>query len=193
MNQDLVANNIGLVRKVALRYAAVTAGVAEYDDLHQVGVLGLAAAIDKHDASKGKLSTIAVPYIEGYIKHYLRDNCQPGGLSGVPRAITRPTVVSLNKPLCGMNFVDQSEFIDLLPDDRSTAYYYDHLWLDWALKQISTESAQLLRLYYLQGLSQKSISKQVGKAHTTISRQVKQNVQQLKLIAKKTHENPDVA
>ena len=45
-----------------------------YDDLIQVGSLGLIRAIERFDISKGHaFSSFATPYIRGEIQHYLRD------------------------------------------------------------------------------------------------------------------------
>jgi RNA polymerase sigma-B factor len=64
--------NIGLVRKEA-HYWANQAGES-FEDLVQVGSIGLLAAIDKFELEKGyAFSTFAIPYIRGEIQHYLRD------------------------------------------------------------------------------------------------------------------------
>lgn len=69
---QLVQLNLGLVRKeVHLRLDRCS---ESYDDLLQVGCLGLIRAIERFDLSKGNaFSSFAVPYIRGEIQHYLRD------------------------------------------------------------------------------------------------------------------------
>jgi len=68
----LVQLNLGLVRKEAHRW--ITQCTESYDDLMQVGCLGLIRAIERFDMSKGHaFSSFAVPYIRGEIQHYLRD------------------------------------------------------------------------------------------------------------------------
>ena len=48
---------------------------AEYDDLMQIGSIGLIKAIDGYDAQFGvRFSTYAVPMISGEIKRFLRDD-----------------------------------------------------------------------------------------------------------------------
>lgn len=68
----LVENNIGLVRSVVKRFQ--NRG-CEYDDLVQIGSIGLLKAIKKFDFSYNvKFSTYAIPMIIGEIKRFLRDD-----------------------------------------------------------------------------------------------------------------------
>lgn len=68
----LVELNIGLVRREAHRW--VRQSTESFDDLMQVGSLGLIRAVDRFDLSKGyAFSSFAIPYIRGEIQHYLRD------------------------------------------------------------------------------------------------------------------------
>ena len=68
----LVENNIGLVRSVVRRY--LNRG-CEYDDLIQIGSIGLLKAIKKFDiAFNVRFSTYAIPMIIGEIKRFLRDD-----------------------------------------------------------------------------------------------------------------------
>lgn len=68
----LVENNIGLVRSVAKRFS--NRG-CEYDDLIQIGSIGLLKAIKKFDTEYNvKFSTYAIPMIIGEIKRFLRDD-----------------------------------------------------------------------------------------------------------------------
>ncbi len=68
----LVMLNLGCVRQEAYRWAGQS--TESYEDLVQVGSLGLIRAIERFDLSQGHaLTTFAVPYIQGDIRHYLRD------------------------------------------------------------------------------------------------------------------------
>lgn len=68
----IVKTNIGLVKSIALRFC--DRGV-EYDDLVQIGVIGMIKAIRKFDTSYNTVfSTYAVPMIIGEIKRFLRDD-----------------------------------------------------------------------------------------------------------------------
>ncbi len=72
LRDRLVRLNIGLVKKEAHHWANQC--TESYDDLLQVGSMGLLRAIERFDLEKGyAFSTFAVPYIRGEIQHYLRD------------------------------------------------------------------------------------------------------------------------
>ena len=64
--------NFGLVKREANHW--LNQCNETYDDLLQVGSLGLIRAIERFDVEKGSaFSSFAVPYIRGEIQHYLRD------------------------------------------------------------------------------------------------------------------------
>jgi RNA polymerase sigma-B factor len=68
----LVMLNLGCVRKEAYRWARQSS--ESYEDLLQVGSMGLIRAIERFDLSQGcALTSFAVPYIQGEIRHHLRD------------------------------------------------------------------------------------------------------------------------
>lgn len=72
VRNQLVQLNFGLVRKEALYW--MNQCHENYEDLLQVGSMGLIRAIEKFELSKGHaFSSYAVPYIRGEIQHYLRD------------------------------------------------------------------------------------------------------------------------
>lgn len=69
----LVELNIGLVRQVAHRLSQRS--LVPYEDLEQLGCLGLIRAIERFDPQQGAaFSSFAVPYIRGEMLHYLRDH-----------------------------------------------------------------------------------------------------------------------
>ena len=69
---DLVQENIGLVKHIVSRY---TARGVEKEDLFQIGMIGLLKAIDYFDLSYDvRFSTYAVPMIAGEIRRFMRDN-----------------------------------------------------------------------------------------------------------------------
>jgi RNA polymerase sigma-B factor len=72
LRNRLVQLNTGLARKEA--YHWTNQCTETFDDLLQVGLMGLIRAIERFDTSRGHaFSTFAVPYIRGEIQHYLRD------------------------------------------------------------------------------------------------------------------------
>ena len=81
IRNQLVTLNMGLVRKEAHFWSNQC--TESYDDLLQVGCMGLIRAIERFELSKGNaFSSFAVPYIRGEIQHYLRDK---GVLVRMPR------------------------------------------------------------------------------------------------------------
>ncbi len=70
--EALLVENMGLVRSAALRFR--DRGI-EYEDLLQIGTMGMLRAIRTFDLSRGTaFSTFAVPLIVGEIRRNLRDD-----------------------------------------------------------------------------------------------------------------------
>lgn len=71
-SDTLVENNMGLVYSVVNK---ILSRGCEYEDLVQIGAIGLLKAVRKFDMSYDvKFSTYAVPMILGEIKRFLRDD-----------------------------------------------------------------------------------------------------------------------
>jgi uncharacterized protein YjbI with pentapeptide repeats len=72
VRNQLAQLNAGLVRKIAYRISHQCS--EPYENLEQIGYLGLIRAIERFDPSQGRtFSSFAVPYIRGEILHFLRD------------------------------------------------------------------------------------------------------------------------
>lgn len=72
LREQIAVACTSLIRGVASEF--LTQGVPQ-EDLIQVGYLGLLAAIEGFDITRGfKFKTYAVPQIRGRMRHYLRDN-----------------------------------------------------------------------------------------------------------------------
>lgn len=81
--EALINSNLNLVRSIAIRFK--DRGV-EYEDLVQIGTIGLLKAIEGFDITQGhSFSTYAFPLIMGEIKRYLRDD----GIIKVSRIIKK--------------------------------------------------------------------------------------------------------
>ncbi len=89
-NRDfLIENNLKLVYSLAKRFI----GRYEFEDLVEVGKIGLIKAIDSYDESLGySLSTFAYPHILGEIKRFLRDD----GIIKVSRQIKKNSAIVAN-------------------------------------------------------------------------------------------------
>lgn len=83
-----IGAHLPLVRRIASRFI----GRGEpYDDLVQVGTVGLVQAVDRYDAARGPFAPFAAVTITGEIRRHLRDNAAP---VHVPR-----TVKDLHSPI----------------------------------------------------------------------------------------------
>ncbi|MFE4106357.1 RNA polymerase sigma factor SigF [Almyronema epifaneia] len=72
LRNRIVKMNAGLVRKIAHRVSRQCS--EPYEDLEQIGYLGLIRAIERFNPTQGcAFSSFAVPYIRGEMLHYLRD------------------------------------------------------------------------------------------------------------------------
>jgi RNA polymerase sigma-B factor len=74
LRNRLVWLNIGLVKKEVSYWMRQSS--EGYEDLLQVGCMGLIGAIERFEISRGyAFSSFATRYIRGEIQHYLRDKC----------------------------------------------------------------------------------------------------------------------
>ncbi|MFK0731407.1 MAG: sigma-70 family RNA polymerase sigma factor [Gloeotrichia echinulata GP01] len=72
---ELAQANAKLVHKVVHRMSQVCR--EPYEDLYQLGYIGLIKAADRFDPNTGNaFSSFAMPYIQGEIQHFLRDQWQ---------------------------------------------------------------------------------------------------------------------
>lgn len=70
--ERLVSDNMGLVRSIAVKFCGRG---CEYEDLVQIGTIGMIKAIRTFDLERGTaFSTYAVPLILGEIRRHLRDD-----------------------------------------------------------------------------------------------------------------------
>jgi RNA polymerase sigma-B factor len=78
----LVIELLPLARRLARRYARSNESL---DDLEQVAAMGVVKAVDRFDPDRGAtLTRYATTYIEGELRHHLRDNL---GVPHVPRTM----------------------------------------------------------------------------------------------------------
>lgn len=94
---QLALQNTGLVEKIA--YKSSLTCRESYEDLFQIGYIGLLKACARFNANSGSsFSSFAVPYIQGEIQHYLRDQWQS---VKIPRTVleTKANVKKLQKQL----------------------------------------------------------------------------------------------
>ena len=75
LESQILEENMGLVRASAYRLLRVSYYGADFDDLCQIGSIGLLKAIRRFDMDRGVVfSTYAVPMIIGEMRKFLRDD-----------------------------------------------------------------------------------------------------------------------
>ena len=136
---NLVEMNLPLVSSLSKKF--LNRGY-EYDDIFQIGCIGLVKAINNFDESFNvKFSTYAVPMIVGEIKRFLRDD----GIIKVSRSIKNtarklhydrdaltkklgrePTIEELSK----FSDIDKEDIITALESSNSMQYLYDTIHHD---------------------------------------------------------------
>ena len=121
LRNRLVELNFGLVRREAIHW--VQQCTENYDDLIQVGSLGLIRAVERFDVRRGRaFSSFAIPYIRGEIQHYLRDR---GTTVRIPRRWQE-----LRQKATG--FVRKIHSLEhRLPDDSEIAEYLEISVREW--------------------------------------------------------------
>lgn len=152
----ILENNLNLVRSIVYRF--MNRGY-EWDDLFQIGCIGLIKAIERFDTSFNvKFSTYAVPMIIGEIRRYLRDD-NPIKISRSIKELTyrvhqiqeklqgtlgrEPTVKEIAKELD----LAPQEIVSALEAMQPTASLYDQVFHDEGepillLDQIKTDNGQ---------------------------------------------------
>ncbi|HEY9834562.1 MAG TPA: RNA polymerase sigma factor SigF [Stenomitos sp.] len=81
VRNQLVQLNTGLVRQIAYRISRQCR--ESYEDLQQIGFIGLIRAIERFNPYQGcAFSSFAMPYIRGEMLHFIRDK---GALVKIPR------------------------------------------------------------------------------------------------------------
>jgi RNA polymerase sigma-B factor len=136
LRNRLVQMNIGLVRREAHHW--IYHSNESFDDLMQVGTLGLIRAIERFDISKGyAFSSFAIPYIRGEIQHYLRDR---GATVRIPRrwqALQHQSARVIRQ---------LQEDLDRKPTDHEIAHVLDISVHEWQEVKLASRNRSLLSL-----------------------------------------------
>jgi RNA polymerase sigma-B factor len=194
---------MGLVRSVARRYAR---GGEPVDDLVQVGAIGLIKAVDRFEPARGRdLRAVAVPAIEGEIRHHLRDRTQ---LVRTPRPVVElagrvrraqvtigaregrlPTqaelaaAVGATEEQVAEALQSRAPAVELEPEKAPAAP--DDLADERALLQagmsvLSKRERRILELRYYEDRSQVEIAREIGLSQAQVSRLIKRAVDRMR-------------
>jgi RNA polymerase sigma-B factor len=136
LKDRIVRLNLGLARREAHYWANQCQ--ENYEDLLQVGSIGLVSAIDRFDLAKGyAFSTFAMPYIRGEIQHYLRDK---SSVVRVPRRW-----LELLQKSASINQQFQAEY-QRLPSDTEMATALDLSIEEWQEVRLAQQNRQAISL-----------------------------------------------
>jgi RNA polymerase sigma-B factor len=166
--ERLVEMYLPLVSALARRYAR---GAVDYDDLVQVGSIGLIKAIDRFDLSRGgELAAYAVPNISGEIKRHLRDNGQtirlPRDLQSDPER--KAQVLGVGRPL------------DVADDADGFADADGRLALAGAFEGLGERERRILYLRFVRDLEPDQVAQELGISRRHLSRQTQAALMQLR-------------
>jgi RNA polymerase sigma-B factor len=162
--ERLIRQYLPLVRRLARRHV----GRGEpFEDLVQVGTIGLINAIDRFKLDRGvDLATFAIPTIDGEIKRHLRDRTW---LIRIPRRVHEldPTLRARVTELVDSQNGDLDQGGAL---DEGYERGEDRISLARSFKVLDERERLLLRLAYFEDLSQANIARRVGISQIHVSR-----------------------
>jgi RNA polymerase sigma-B factor len=194
---------MGLVRSVARRYAR---GGEPEDDLVQVGAIGLIKAVDRFEPSRGRsLRAVAVPAIEGEIRHHLRDRTQ---LVRTPRPVVElaarvhraqvtigaregrlPTHAELAEAVGASEqevveaLQSRVPAVELEPEQAPAApddFADERALLQAGMSVLSQRERRILELRYYEDRSQVEIAREIGLSQAQVSRLIKRAVDRMR-------------
>lgn len=201
--ERLIALYMPLVGSVAKRYAR---GGEDYEDLVQVGSIGLIKAIDRFDLSRGsEFASFAAPTISGEIKRHLRDRGEtvrlPRGLAelrgrvgGAREDLTarlgrEPSAAELAREVGA----DEAAVGNVLSALRGTASAEpdleiavaggapeDRLALMEAFDVLDERERRIVYMRYVQDLDQDEIARELGISKRHLSRQTRAALEKLR-------------
>lgn len=187
IRNKIVEENLGLVRKTAHHYSQLTN--VEYEDLFQMGCIGLVKALDRFNPEFDvKLSTFVIPSIRGEITHYLRDKSTtlkiPRKLIDLEKKYQKLGKDSLtsdefqmvkdmarNKRLTSLNIktgVNQNDtLMNLIPDENTCSH---NLFIEQCLEFVDIRTRKMLVMVYLLDYTQQKTAELLGVKPVTVRR-----------------------
>lgn len=153
--ETIVENNMALVRYIVAKFGIMN----DFDDLFQVGCIGLIKAVRAFDISKGfAFATFAIPVIRNEILMYLR------------RERNRIKTSSLNKIINDENMYEVGDLIESnfsLDDEIVCRDLLRRLNIE--LGKLNTRDRKVV-IWYIEGRNQCYIAKQIGASQSYVSR-----------------------
>ena len=190
LRNRLVEAHLNLVRQQAQRQAQ-RCNLA-FDDLFQIGCMGLVAAVQGFEPSKGHaFSTYAVPLILGKMRHHLRDRHQPIRCSWRLRnlmakqeqlqqqqqhhALQCTSLDAQNQDADGQSSVSH-ELVDARPSPEQNLLLLE---IDEKISGLAPVDQRLVRGCWIDGRSQRELARELQLTPCRLSRRLKRLQQQL--------------
>ena len=152
-----VMQHIPLVKKIAGKFYKKFHFRYEYEELFQVGCVGLMKAIDKFDESKGyKFITYAYPQVWGAIHNYIRDDSWYMARNRRVRLKKSYPPKSLDVPV-DENMRDTWK--EILPCDEPG---YGNVELRVLVDNLSPKQKEVIKMFYFRDMTPKEIAKTLG-------------------------------
>ena len=188
--QQLIVNHLNLVRFLASKFKNRGEPL---EDLVQVGTIGLIKAIDRFDPDRGlEFTTYATPTIMGEIKRHFRDK---GWSVRVPRRLqelsqkvsqateelTRelqrsPSVEEIANRI-GASVDDVLEAMESSSQDLESTD--DRIVLESAIADFSPREQEIIRMRFLEGMTQVEIAERLGISQVQVSRLLRRTLKHI--------------
>jgi RNA polymerase sigma-B factor len=194
---------MGLVRSVARRYAR---GDEPVDDLVQVGAIGLIKAVDRFEPARGRdLRAVAVPAIEGEIRHHLRDRTQlvrtPRPVAELAGRVRRAQVeigaregrlpthaevaeaVGASEEQVAEALQSRAPTVELEPENAPAApddFADERALLQAGMSVLSQREQRILQMRYYEDRSQVEIAREIGLSQAQVSRLIRRAVDRMR-------------
>lgn len=166
----LIERHLPLVRTIARRY--LHRGES-FDDLVQVGAVGLIKAVDRFDPARGvTLGAYAAPTIAGEIQRHLRDRAT---LIRIPRdAGDEATAARFPLPLeaAGGSRADDAA-------EQGLARSEDRALVARGLRALPPREREVVQLRYYGDLTQRGIAAELGISQVHVSRLLRESLGRL--------------
>ncbi len=199
----MVTDNMGLVGFVVKKYFRHLYTEYSYEELVQVGVIGLIKASKVYDNSRGlAFSTVATKYIWGELIRFERDNnkygldriewekyhkvnkCKSSDINEVALQ-TKLTVADVERVKnyqsvsLDVNTCDNLTLASVLGGDEFETSLTNKMYLEELLNSLLEEDKEIIYLYYFHNMSQPEIARRLNFTQTKVSRRLNMALKQL--------------
>lgn len=159
--EDLVVRHLPVARSLAARYAG--RGV-EIDDLRQAARMGLVKAARRYDPSQGEFLSYAVPVANGEMRHCFRELARGVRTQHLDDDTQGPLAEQLGAPDPGF--------------ERAEA----RMMVEEAIDRLDEADRMIVRLRFVDGLSQAEIGERVGATQAQVSRALARIIRRMRVV-----------